>query len=77
MLTKFHNVYNNSKLVTVKVLAFLSGCIADLLKVVCSPPKDIFSVNKELDKATVQLVEQDCKLKRNLDVKIEESEKGW
>ena len=38
-------------------------------------------MNKELDKATVHLVEQDCKLKRNLDViyeaKIEESEKGW
>ena len=37
-------------------------------------------MNEELDKATVHLVEQDCELKRNLDViyeaKIEESEKA-
>ena len=32
-------------MVTIRILAFLSGCILALLKVVCSPLKKILAVN--------------------------------
>ena len=48
------------KVVTFRILAFLSGCIVALLKVVCSPPKKILNVNKRNlllgNKTTVDLV---------------------
>jgi len=54
---------NNLKVVTVRVLTFLSGCILALLKAVCSPLKKILAVkHKKLatgNEAT--LVERDCK----------------
>ena len=47
MLTGFHTYgyYNNSKVVTIRIVAFLSGCILLLLKGVCSPLKKILAVN--------------------------------
>ena len=36
---------NNLKVVTIRILAFLSGCILALLKAVCSPLKKILAVN--------------------------------
>ena len=47
MLTGFHTYgyYNNSKVVTIRILAFLSGCILLLLKGVCSPLKKTLALN--------------------------------
>ena len=36
---------NNLKVVTIRILTFLSGCILALLKVVCCPLKKILVVN--------------------------------
>ena len=49
MLTGFHTYThikndNNLKVVTIRILAFLSGCVLALLKAVCSPLKKIFAV---------------------------------
>ena len=56
---------NNLKVVTIRILTFLSGCILALLKAICSPLKeDSCCKHKRLvtgNEATVQLVETDCK----------------
>ena len=39
---------NNLKVVTIRILAFLSGCILALLKAVCSPLEKILAVNINL-----------------------------
>ena len=50
------------KMVTVRILAFFSGCILALLKAVYSTLKKILAVNIVTgDEATVHLVERDCK----------------
>jgi len=49
-------------MVTVRILAFFSGCILALLKAVYSTLKKILAVNIVTgDEATVHLVERDCK----------------
>ena len=49
MLTGFHTYAyktdNNLKVVTVWILAVLSGCVLALLKAVCSPLEKILAVN--------------------------------
>ena len=48
MLTGFHTYAykndNNLKVVTIRILAFLSGCVLALLKAVCSHLKKILAV---------------------------------
>ena len=39
--------YKNLKVVTIRILAFLGGCILALLKTVCSLPKKELDVNKK------------------------------
>ena len=36
---------NNLKVVTIRILTFLSGCILALLKALCSPLKKVLDVN--------------------------------
>ena len=46
MPTGFHTyAYNNLKVVTIRIFAFLSGFILALLKPTCSPLKKILTVN--------------------------------
>ena len=46
LLTGFHTyAYKNLEVVTIRILAFLSGCVLALLKAVCSPLKKVFAVN--------------------------------
>jgi len=57
---------NNLKVVTFRILTFLSGCILASLKVVCSPPKEASCCGQMLvtctgNKATVHLIERVCK----------------
>ena len=61
-----HIKYDNLKVVTIRILTFLSGCILALLKVVCSPPKEDSCCGQMLvtctgSKATVHLIERVCK----------------
>ena len=57
---------NNLKVVTIRILTFLSGCILALLKVVFSPLKKIVAVNvrKLLLGMSLwcNLVERNCKI---------------
>ena len=56
--------YNNLKVVTIRIFAFLSGFILALLKPTCSPLKKILTVNIRnvaRNEATVHLVERDRK----------------
>ena len=67
MLTGFHTyAYKKTiKVVTVRILASLSGWIQALQKAVCSPlEKILLYTHKKLvtgNEATVHLVERDCK----------------
>ena len=56
--------HNKLKVVTIRILTFISGCILALLKAVCSPKEDSCCKHKKLvtgNEATVHLVERHYK----------------